>query len=88
MVGCDRIIVKSFDRRGASFLQVHAEAGHSKFSKKCSGNSTTENTKKNGTFFIKQRYYILSMGSISNAIRFAKAIICAQSWRKYAAFCK
>lgn len=35
-----------------------------------------------------QRYYILSMGSISNAIRFAKAIICSQSWRKYTAFCK
>jgi hypothetical protein len=30
----------------------------------------------------------LSLGSISLAIKFAKAIICAQSWIKYGAFCR
>jgi hypothetical protein len=27
-------------------------------------------------------------GSVNGAIRLAKAIICAQAWKKYSAFCK
>lgn len=27
-------------------------------------------------------------GTVNGAIRFAKAIICAQAWKKYSGFCK
>ncbi len=35
-----------------------------------------------------QKFYLAHMGTIPNAIKIAKAIKCAQAWKKYRSFCK
>lgn len=72
----------------AILLQVPAAAGSSKLGEERDGNRASKGSQTGGRVLLMQKYYILSMGSISHAIKFAKAIACGQSWVRYRRFCR
>lgn len=80
--------MQGHNRGIAILLQVPAAAGRAKLGEECGGNRTAEDPKTGGKVGFMQKYYILAMGSISHAIKFAKAIACGQSWVRYRRFCR
>ena len=80
--------MQGHNRGVAILLQVPAAAGRAEPGEERGGDRAAEDPQAGGRHWLTQKYYILAIGSISHAIKFAKAVACGQSWVRYRRFCR